>query len=75
MPGVVIYLSVATSISTTPRPTHTPFVDPRPSYMPRLTMPPVSRDFPYSMSIVMMTWLHSHTSRYADNNATITPPK
>lgn len=57
MSGVVVSFYVETSILTTRRPTHNPLVDLSPSYMPSLTMPQVSEDFPYGMPIVMMTGL------------------
>lgn len=74
MLGMVVSLTVATSIPTTPRPTHTGIGDPRPSYMQSFTMSLVYRDFPYCIPTTMMEGLQSNTSTYADNNAKITSP-
>lgn len=74
MSGVVVSFPVATSVLTTPRLTHAPFVDHRSLYMPSFTMLIVSRDSPYGMSTTMMSGLQRSASTCADNNATITSP-
>lgn len=74
MPGVVVAFLVVTSIPTTPRPTRAPIGDLRPSYKPAFTIPLVSRDSPYGIPNEIIVGLHSNTSMYENNNATISPP-
>lgn len=72
--GVVVSLSGKTSIPTNPRATHATIGDPRPSYVPGFTIPPISRDFFYGMPIAAMEGLQSNASMYAYNNITIKSP-